>query len=132
MNNQDIISTVKRDYTKKIQGRYDINSSDINEFISLMNYCFLMKNNFFVENFNKKTTKNIYLCYNQMKTNILNPNNNDLFENVTKESLKSVKFVLTNFISKFEKITNENENVLTQFCSKNGIRKFLDSINTKI
>lgn len=132
MNNQDIILTVKRDYTKKIQGRYDINPSDINGFISLMNYCFLKKNNFFVDNFNSKTTKNIYLCYNQMKTNILNPNNNDLFENVTKESLKSVKFVLTNFISKFDKLINGDESILTEFCNKNGIRKILDSINTKI
>lgn len=129
--NNDIITTVKRDYTKKINGRFEgVLSEDINEFISLINYCFLNKNNFFVENFNKKNTKNIYLCYNQMKTNILDSNNKDLFHKIDKENLKSVKFILTNFVGKYDKIV-ENEPIVEEFCSKQGMKRFIEYINQK-
>lgn len=130
MNKQDTVSAVKRDYTRKIQGRYE-HPSDINEFISLINYCFLKKNDFFVENFNKKITKNIYLCYNQLKTNILDVNNDDLLYNINTGSLKSVKFILTNFFSNFDQLT-EDEPILLEFCSKQGIKRFLDYIDARL
>lgn len=128
MNNDEIIKSVKRDYSKKIQGRYDISSDDINGFISLMNYCFLTKNSFFIENFNTKTTKNIYLFYNQLKSNILNPYNKDLLENVPTNSLKSMKFILTNFVSKYEDITTKDK-IVVEFCNKQQIRKIIETIN---
>lgn len=128
MNNDEIIKSVKRDYTKKIQGRYDISPDDINGFISLMNYCFLTKNSFFIENFNNKTTKNIYLFYNQVKYNILNPYNKDLLENVPLNSLKSMKFILTNFVSKYEDIITKDK-IVVEFCNKQQIRKIIETIN---
>lgn len=128
MNNDEIIKSVKRDYTKKIQGRYDVSPDDINGFISLMNYCFLTKNSFFIENFNTKTTKNIYLFYNQLKSNILNPYNKDLLENVPANSLKSMKFVLTNFVSKYEDIITKDK-IVVDFCNKQQIRKIIETIN---
>lgn len=128
MNNDEIIKSVKRDYSKKIQGRYDISSDDINGFISLMNYCFLTKNSFFIENFNTKTTKNIYLFYNQVKSNILNPYNKDLLENVPLNSLKSMKFILTNFVSKYEDIITKDK-IVVDFCNKQQIRKIIETIN---
>lgn len=128
MNNDEIIKSVKIDYSKKIQGRYDISSDDINGFISLMNYCFLTKNSFFIENFNTKTTKNIYLFYNQLKSNILNPYNKDLLENVPANSLKSMKFILTNFVSKYEDIITKDK-IVVEFCNKQQIRKIIETIN---
>lgn len=128
MNNDEIIKSVKRDYSKKIQGRYDISSDDINGFISLMNYCFLTKNSFFIENFNTKTTKNIYLFYNQLKSNILNPYNKDLLENVPANSLKSMKFILTNFVSKYDDIITKDK-IVVEFCNKQQIRKIIETIN---
>lgn len=128
MNNDEIIKSVKRDYTKKIQGRYDVSPDDINGFISLMNYCFLTKNSFFIENFNNKTTKNIYLFYNQVKSNILNPYNKDLLENVPLNSLKSMKFILTNFVSKYEDIITKDK-IVVEFCNKQQIRKIIETIN---
>lgn len=110
------------DYRSKIKAKliYDSTikdkeqtASDINNLIIFLNYCFLKKNNFFVENFNSTSLKNISIGYNKIKTNILTNDIMDLFVSVDLSSLKSILFIVTNAINNYKIIKNNN----TELCS---------------
>lgn len=102
-----------KDYSIKLKNKLpdNINSSDINEFISLLNYCFLMRNNFFVPNFNKKSINFIYLSYNKIKTNILTQNINNIFEDISSDNIKLLRFILINFVNNYQEIFDNNQEI---------------------
>ena len=123
----------KKNYTNKIRKTIpknyvnyslDDTAHAINEFINFMNYCFLTKNNFFVENFNKKQLRDVCYYYNQMKSNILinNKSDNTIFDNINLAGIKQLKFIL---------IKNLNNKTYDNFewLSKNGLTICLDLLN---
>ena len=103
----------KKDYTQQIIDKLNnldtvkdknVFASDMNNFINMMNYSFLMKNDFFIDNFNKKVIRIIYPAYNKIKTNIITNNCSYLFESLTNQQLKSIRFIIVNAINNYEKI----------------------------
>lgn len=105
-------NSYNKNYTGKIVDKLhdDIaKPEDINNIIVLLNYCFLYKNNFFVENFNKKVIKNITLTYNQIKTNIFTSSITDIFYSVELCNIKLLRFIIINFINNYEKIKPNNQ-----------------------
>lgn len=126
MENKNYQSQIigKLDILKSVKDK-NIFSSDMNDFINMMNYSFLMKNNFFIDNFNKKVIRIIYPAYNKIKTNIITNNCNYLFESLTKQQLKSIRFIVLNAINNYEKIP-------CHLISKNSLFHCLTVINEAI
>jgi len=124
---------ILNDYTGKIKNKLpkdsNLSCSDINEFIALFNYCFQQKNNFFIPNFNKKVIKNIYVCYNRIKTNILTPEVTDIFGELEIDNLKLLRFILINFVNNFDKINIEDNKELCDNISKDSIKRLLHYLN---
>lgn len=134
-------SRIKKDYTEKIKEKLlgnivnkDEAASDFNNFIILMNYCFVNKNNFFVDNFNHKILILIVTTYNRIKTNILTKEITDLFDSVSLDGLKSTRFIITNMINNYKEIKENNEE-LCELVSKNSLKRclilFNDAINVR-
>lgn len=127
-----------KDYTEKINNHLflnpDIKASEINNLIILLNWCFNEKNNFFAENFNKKLVFSIYELYNQLKSNILNNDSQvDIFDKIDVPKLKTLKFILYNYISIYDKLSkNEKYFELCEAVNKQSIKKCLNFLNTYI
>lgn len=126
---------ILNDYTLKIKNKIPKNSnllcSDINEFIGFFNYCFQQKNNFFVENFNKKVIKNIYVSYNRVKTNILTPEVENVFGDIELSNMKLLRFVLINFVNNFEIINPDNKE-LCENVSKDSLKRIIHYLNSQL
>lgn len=112
----------KKDYSAKIALKFGFlpqikdkqqSAQDVNSMIVLLNYCFLKKNNFFIDNFNKNVVKTVWKVYNTIKTNILTNDKLDLFEGVNAQELKSVRFIISNTVNNFNKIMLNN----SELCS---------------
>lgn len=120
-----------KDYCEKINGKLDnyseddISSIDINNLIVLLNFCFYTKNNFFIENFNKKSIRNVYLGYNQLKTNILTPSITDILNGLNEDNIKILRFITINFVNNYEKIMNDIINESCLEISKDSIKRCL-------
>lgn len=130
----------KKDYSLKIESKFDFlpeiknkkqASKDINCMIILLNYCFLKKNNFFIENFNKNVVKTVWKVYNTLKTNILTNNRVDLFEGIKAQELKSIRFIISNTVNNYNKIM-ENNNDLCSLISVNSLKHCLIIIGAVI
>lgn len=102
----DIITVDYRSKTKNMCTEMNLPAEDINSLVMFLNYCFTMKNNFFIENFNKGMIKNVYHVYNKMKTNIFSENEN-LYASLLPSDTKLLKFILSNFLSNYKKISDE-------------------------
>ena len=130
-NSTDKNQVIYKDYTEKINKKINtsiIIGSDINELIVFLNYSFREKNNFFIENFNQKSIKTVYLLYNQLKTNILVPEIIDIFNNISIDKLKVLRFILVTTINNFTIIKNNNEE-LCQHISEESFQRILKYIN---
>jgi len=120
-----------RNYSEKIAVKLNDDSvkpEDINNIIILFNYCFLKKNDFFVENFNKRVIKTICSSYNQFKTNIFTSEITDLFYGLNADDIKSMRFVIINFINNYETIKLNNEE-LCSIISKDSVKHCLMKLN---
>lgn len=126
MDKKDYTSKIitKLDKLKSIKNKEEF-SSDMNNFINLMNYCFLMKNNFFVESFNQKAIRIIYPGYNKIKSNIINSDCSYLFDTLTAQQLKSIRFIIVNAINNYERIE-------CSIISKTSLFHCLSTINEAI
>ena len=102
----DIITVDYRSKTKNMCTEMNLPAEDINSLVMFLNYCFTMKNNFFIENFNKGMIKNVYHVYNKMKTNIFSESEN-LYTSLLPSDTKLLKFILSNFLSNYKKISDE-------------------------
>ena len=102
----DIITVDYRSKTKNMCTEMNLPAEDINSLVMFLNYCFTMKNNFFIENFNKGMIKNVYHVYNKMKTNIFSESEN-LYASILPSDTKLLKFILSNFLSNYKKISDE-------------------------
>lgn len=123
----------KKDYTEKIKNKLPVGllSEDINNIIIWFNFCFSAKNNFFVENFNKRSIKNIYVFYNQLKTNILNSDINDLLFN-TDSNNKLIRFILINFVNNYDNISTIENNVeICGIVSEESVKRFIHFLHKK-
>ncbi len=128
---------IYKDYTEKIKNKIsdnsEINCVDVNEFIAFLNYCFQKKNNFFILNFNKRVIRNIYVSYNQIKTNILTPTIDEIFYNINYDNIKLLRFIVINFVNNFEEITSDNENKeLCNYVTKDSMKHCLHFLNNII
>jgi hypothetical protein len=124
---------IYKDYSEKIKDKlpkdFDIQPNDINNLITILNFCFQRKNNFFIKNFNKRVIRNIYVSYNQIKTNILTPSINNLFEQIEIDNIKLLRFIIINFINNYE-INDIDENKdLYSYISKESIKRCLNYLN---
>lgn len=126
-----------KDYVEKIKSKLIYNSTisdkqeaatDINNMIVLMNYCFLKKNNFFIDNFNKRVIKTVCLTYNKIKTNILTSTVFDLFDNVSYDGIRSIRFIIINSINNYS-IIKQNNNELCSIISRDSLKRCLVIIN---
>lgn len=129
-----------KDYIEKIKNKLVYDSSitnkdevakDFNSLINFMNFCFLNKNNFFVENFNKRVIKTVCLTYNKIKTNILTNNVFDLFDKIELDGMKSIRFIIINAINNYQTIKENNEE-LCSIISKDSLKRCLVLVNTCI
>jgi len=124
-------TSYKKDYTLKIIDKLNDNYTkpeDINNMIIFLNYCFLNKNNFFVDNFNKKVIKNICLTYNQIKTNIFTPSITDVFYSIESDNVKLIRFIIINFINNYETIKPNNEE-LCSMITRDSLKHCLIKLN---
>jgi hypothetical protein len=124
-----------RDYTSKTMYMCDSNTrqSDINEFLILLNYSFLVRNNFFCKEFNIKLIRNVYNAYNKMKTNIFDKECYDLFKNIKRMDLKVCKFICDNFVNDYKNICMDKDNIMIlQNISHDGIKRFGKFVGDRI
>lgn len=124
---------IYKDYSEKIKNKlpkdFNIQSNDINNLIAILNFCFQKKNNFFIQNFNKRVIRNIYVSYNQIKTNILTPSIINLFEQIEVDNLKLLRFILINFINNYETNDTDENKDLYLYISKESIKRCLNYLN---
>lgn len=134
-NNQQIF----KNYTKKISLKMvddqnsKISSNDFNSMIVLFNWCFYTKNNFYVNGgLSPKSLQNTVRIYNQLKSNMLNDNERDLFGNLNVKDFKFLKFLLCQYINKYNTLTDDFEEVLKKVVSKKSIQNCVSQINIYI
>lgn len=136
----NIAPIIFKDYCAKIKPKIlpyfdstnSMDESNFNDFLNLMNWCFIKKNNFFIKDFNKKTIKDICLVYNQMKTNVLSKNG-DLFENINIQQLKMLKFILHQYITGYDSmIVDPNTEELCLKIQKQSMKKCLQHFGALI
>lgn len=138
MNIEDIRSKIICDYSSKLTYKIPnyINKVDINNLLMFLNFCFLTKNNFFIENFNNKEIYHIYKIYNKIKSNILD-DTKSLFSDLNDYDIKLLKFILSNLITNFDIIFAKNTQEILYlktliYNNKNGFKniiKYLKDIN---
>jgi hypothetical protein len=137
LNQTDKLNTYYKNYTKKIVQKKDIDgepeANSFNNFIILLNYCFHMKNNFFIENFNKAKIGNITKSYNQLKTNILTYEIFTILNGINISDLKLFQFIIKNFITSYMDISKNNENLeLCSLISRDSLELCLKKITQEI
>lgn len=119
--NQEIF----KDYRLKIKEKTHISNSgeiseNINNLIIFLNWCFLKRNNFFIDDFNKKNIFSVCKTYNQLKTNILSKEYfieyKNIFEKIDIPNIKTLKFILNNYVNNFNVINTDTKN--TELCQK--------------
>lgn len=129
-----------KDYILKIKNKSyfpesDVVSTDINNLIILLNWCFHKKNSFFIPDFNKKNIYPICISYNQLKTNILSKDYfhkiHNIFHKIEIQNLKTLKFVLHQFIKNYDEILSDESNTeLCQIITKDSIKNCIGYINS--
>ena len=126
---------IYKDYSKKIKNKLlnnpELIENDVNEFVALLNYCFQKKNNFFIDNFNKRVIKNIYLSYNQIKTNILTPSIENIFDNIKNDDIKLMRFILVNYVNNFEIIQTNNDEIC-QMVNKESMKRCIQTFTNML
>ena len=114
-----ILKIIPKDYTN-----YNINETSVavNELINFFNYCFLTRNGFFIENFNKRQLHGICEAYNKMKTNIIVTGNNTVFDRLSEAEIRQFKFIINKTINNkiYEKF---------KWLTKNGLQICLDLLS---
>ena len=97
----------------------------------MLNYCFLNRNNFFIDNFNKKVIKQVNLTYNKIKTNVLTNEVYDLFDKIEYNDIKLIRFIIINSINNYSKIKPNNEE-LCEIVSRDSLKRCLVFINNTL
>ena len=108
-----------QNYEKKIKPKLAnsvLTPEDFNSLIVLLNWCFITKNDFFIDNFNRKFVRPICTTYNQIKTNILTKDETDIFHNISEANLKQLKYILYQYVNNFDAISANETN--TELCLK--------------
>lgn len=138
MNVKDVINNpnIFKDYTNKIIMKIDdiddknyMKSHDFNSMIVLLNWCFTTRNDFFVNNLNKKFIKVIAQTYNQLKSNIIDIGEGDVFNHITQNNLKTLKFILYQYINAYDSLVDEYHECLINAVSKQSIKNCIKQIN---
>lgn len=107
--NEKEYNAIFKDYSNKLGEKFDKDKAHhINNMIVFFNWCFYYKNSFFVENFNNKYVGEVCRSYNKLKTNILMGDNPNIFHNITHAELRRIKFILVNYIQKYDNISTKH------------------------
>lgn len=121
-----------KDYTEKLKNKLpEQEATDINNLIVFLNYCFMKRNNFFVNNFNKKTINGVCTAYNLLKTHILKPNDKNIFDNINIDGLKSIRFIILNAVNNYS-IIKDNNTELCSIISRESLKRCLIILNKQI
>lgn len=140
-SNEEILEKIFKDYTEKIDNKIlycdpnEINaatSQDYNNLVIFLNWCFAKRNNFFIVDFNLSKLKNIYSAYNKLKCNILINEKCYIFRNINIHQLKSLKFILNNYVKNFRTINKGNNVPLCMTVSKISIINCIKEINVQL
>lgn len=138
MNVDDVKNNpnIFKDYTNKIimkiddiDSRNHMKSKDFNGMIILLNWCFATRNDFFVNNLNKKFIKVVAQTYNQLKSNIIDIGENDVFNHITQNNLKTLKFILYQYINAYDSLVDDYHKCLIEVVSKQSIKNCIKQIN---
>lgn len=129
-----------KDYTPKIIKKLyngenlQEKSEDINNLIVLLNWCFHTKNNFFIEDFNKRLVHPVCDSYNKLKSNILGDNIfyniEEVFADISPENIKTLRFILLRYINIYDTLLENhkssdnryNINTLWERVTKNSMK----------
>lgn len=131
-NNQSIFKNYKFLFENKVNEVDCVSADDLNKMIILLNWCFFMHNNFFIQNFNGKTLKNVQSLYAQLKNNIFDTNNRDIFYNLHINELKLLKYIFIQYISMFDQLTDDVNTILTEQVDMESIKHCIVKINNYI
>lgn len=121
----DIITVDYRSKTKNMCNAMHLHPEDINSLVIFLNYCFTMKNNFFIENFNKGMIKNVYHVYNKMKTNIFSESDN-LYTSLLPSDTKLLKFILSNFLSNYKNVFDQE---IKSYINETQLKNIINSLH---
>lgn len=120
-----------KDYSEKIKIKLQSSATDediksVSDLVIFLNWSFNKKNNFFVHDFHKKKIFDIYLLYNSLKSIIFDPkeveNVKALFSDIEKTKIKTLNFIIKQYIANFDKIKVVEENeILCDFVSKDSM-----------
>lgn len=139
MNNQSTQDNLDnnqifKDYTPKIFNKLyngenlQEKSEDINNLVILLNWCFNTKNNFFIDDFNKRLVHPVCDSYNKLKTNILSSdvfyNIEEVFKDIPEENIKTLRFILLRYINIYD--------VLKEDHSSNNPKYNIDTLWEKV
>jgi len=127
------------DYTNKIKERFYIIDDNefpekLNSLIVFLNYCFYMKNGFFVKNYNIKNINKVNNFYNELKSNIFNKDlvltsSKQLFNNISDDKIKNIMFIIKNYLFNFNKLEESEElNKIKNICSKERFQNLLKTL----
>lgn len=134
MNNLEKFET--KDYLAKLETKEQKeNSVEINSFVNFLNYCFQKKNNFFIDNFNKRSLRDVLRFYNQLKSNILISNNTDVFDSISLKGYKCIRFILISIINlkkEDNKEGNEQIKIIDELLNDSETLSLLSLINHRI
>lgn len=145
VGNKHTISDVERNpqifknYVKKIEQKIDdlmpnqvMKCHDFNSMIIWFNWCFFTRNDFFVTNLHTTCLRSVLRLYNQIKTNMLDQWEPDLFNHLTIRDFKLLKFLLHQYINQFDSLTDDFNAVLKKAVSKESIQNCITQINIYI
>lgn len=116
------MSKIYINYSQRLKDKitYGLSVEDLNAVISLFNYSFATKNNFFVDGFNMNQFKNVYTIYNTLKTNILTDSGScGVMHNLEVWQLKLMRHILINFIDGYDTFTQDDAELCLNIAKEN-------------
>lgn len=98
----------------------------------IFNWCFYMKNNFFIENFNSKTLRAIRIIYNRLKNNLFNNATEDIFYGLTEKQIKLVKYILIQYLINYKYMTDDVNSILAERLPLNNAKMAIAALTDYI
>lgn len=126
MKHEQVYKDYKNKILNKIYGNKENQEtiekvSNVNDLIVFFNYCFHKRNNFFIEDFNRKSIYKICESYNKLKSNVLStePVSEvwEIFSGIEKDNIKTLKFIIYRFLGNYENISKSTDRDDVEFVS---------------
>lgn len=121
-----ITKEIYKDYTLKITAKIygtpkQEESVNINNLIIFFNYCFKKRNNFFIDDFYKKSIFKVCLAYNKLKANVLSPDIIfdicEIFSGIEGSQLSTIRYILYKYVNNYNSIVIKTAEEDSEFCT---------------